>query len=657
MRTSLTLATAGVATLALGGAFLLGTTVDGPGLPGRPGGGESRPAHAAAAGEPLAGGDLSLVAAGDCDALLEWYVDNTRDLVTAWGWGGGLHAYAAMDGVRRDVVPPVAADLANTTGAMPEARAAGKALSQSSSETGTNVQEAGVDEPDVVKTDGELLVRLVEDDLVVYDVSGKEPERVSRFDLPGRVTEPAEFLLVGDRAVVVSQRFSQDGPSTHVDTVSLADPSDPELVHTSSYDARLMSARQYGDTVRLVLGTDLPMLDFVTPQGELTEREALRRNREVLAESSISDWLPHVDDGDGDDDLEQLVDCADMARPEDFSGGGSVSVVGWSAESPQERSSTGVATGSQTVYSSTDRLYLATSTWGGCCVAFDGPMLDRVIPPWPGPVPGPDGEDGTTQLHAFALEGTDASYVGSGEVEGSVRDRWAMDAVDGTLRVAVGPTSQTGDWNSVVTLEETEDGALQPLGKVERLGIDEQIMSVRWFDDLAVLVTFRQVDPLYAIDLSDPAHPKALGELKIPGYSDYLHPIGDDRILGVGVNADRQGVGRGGQAAVFDLRDPRSPQRLDVETYGPRIEMRAGQDPRQFTWVPEQRTAYTVIARSGVNGGVTGWISVLKVNDDGSIERHNRTGTSGWDDVAALRTVPLPDGRVVAVTEDEARVL
>jgi hypothetical protein len=373
----------------------------------------------------------------------------------------------------------------------------------------------------------------------------------------------------------------------------------------------------------------------------------------VLEESKISEWLPGVrETTDGKlGEAKQIVACGDMSRPEDFTGGGSISVVGYDPASPTDRSTTGVATSSQTVYSSTDRLYLATSQsfgWGGpCCV-----MIDR-------PAPGGWGggkDDGTTQLHAFALKGDTASYIGSGEVEGTVRDRWSMDAVGGTLRVAAGPSSQTGNSNAIVTLKE-EDGQLVPLGKVEKLGVNEQIMSVRWFDDLAILVTFRQMDPLYAIDLSDPAHPKAIGSLKIPGYSDYLHPIGKDRILGLGVNADSRGMSRGGQVAVFDLADLRHPKRLGVGGYASNIEVRAGQDPRQFTWLPDKQTALTVISRYGRVGGMTAWVSVLRVAKDGSIDRHNVKGTEGYDDVAALRTVPLPDGRVALVTEDSAEFL
>jgi hypothetical protein len=659
MKTSRTLVrgglAAGVAVAALGGAFALGTTVGGDSGPG-PGAVDKSPHPVAKAGHPLGAGDLSLVSAGTCDDLLDWYIDNTRDLVTAWGWGGGPIAYAEDGGMLLqhrtdlDTVGPTASSM---NGAADAPTAAGKSLdrAQSSSATGTNVQEAGVDEPDVVKTDGKILLRLDGDDLTTYSVTGKAPERLSRFDLPGTTDQQPEMLLVGDRAVVIAQRWNQDGPRTNVVTVDLSDPKSPKVVSESRYDAALLSARQYGDTVRLVLSTGLPQLDFVQPEGRFTQRQALKENRKVLASSTIGEWLPGVSDTvDGEEgDAKQLVGCGDMSRPADFTGGGSISVVGYDPAAPTKRSTTGIATSSQTVYSSTDRLYLATSAfrWGGpCCV-----MVDRM------PRPGWGGSgDGTTQLHAFSLDGRTAAYVGSGEVEGTVRDRWSMDAVDGTLRVAAGPSSETGNSNAIVTLTE-EDWQLVPLGRVDRLGVNEQIMSVRWFDDLAILVTFRQTDPLYAIDLSDPAHPKAVGSLKIPGYSDYLHPIGKDRILGLGVDANDQGMSRGGQVAVFDLADLNNPRRLGVARYARNIEVRAGQDPRQFTWLPDRQTALTVISRYGRAGGATAWVSVLQVGADGSLTWHNVRGTEGYHDIAALRTVPLPDGRVALVDEDSARFL
>ena len=123
--------------------------------------------------------------------------------------------------------------------------------------------------------------------------------------------------------------------------------------------------------------------------------------------------------------------------------------------------------------------------------------------------------DGTTPIFAFALDGPDATYVASGEVEGTIADRWSMDAVGGSLRVAVGPSSETGNFNSVITLREDGSKLLED-GRVDDLGVDEQIKSVRWFDDLAIVVTFRQTDPLYADRPDRPGRPAAAGRAEDP---------------------------------------------------------------------------------------------------------------------------------------------
>jgi hypothetical protein len=222
-----------------------------------------------------------------------------------------------------------------------------------------------------------------------------------------------------------------------------------------------------------------------------------------------------------------------------------------------------------------------------------------------------------------------------------------MDEVDGVLRVAVGPTQRTGDFNSVITLE--QDGTdLVEIGRVDKLGVGETIRSVRWFDDLAWVVTFRQTDPLYAVDLSDPSAPALLGKLKIPGYSEYLHPLGDHRLLGLGQAASMRGFTRGARAALFNVTDLSRPRALDTVDYRPGSVAGAGADPRQFTWLPERRTALTVISKGSV--GRTGWVSVLTL-DGGAIENRMVEVEYGVE-VDDVRTVPLPDGRVLLVTGD-----
>jgi hypothetical protein len=282
-------------------------------------------------------------------------------------------------------------------------------------------------------------------------------------------------------------------------------------------------------------------------------------------------------------------------------------------------------------------MYLATGgaaapVWG-CC-------------PDPGrPLPG--GYDGSSRLYAFALDGAATTYVASGQVDGSIADRWSMDEAGGVLRVAVGPTQRTGNFNSVVTLEQDGDDLVEA-GRVDKLGVDETIRSVRWFDDLAFVVTFRQVDPLYAVDLSRPDRPRLLGELKIPGFSEYLHPLGARRLLGIGQDATLSGMTRGAQAALFDVTDLTAPRQLDVVRYRRGSTAGAGADPRQFTWLPESRTALTVVSQGSV--GRTGWVSVLTL-DGGPVENRMVEVEYGVE-VDEVRLVPLPDGRVVLVTGD-----
>ena len=317
-----------------------------------------------------------------------------------------------------------------------------------------------------------------------------------------------------------------------------------------------------------------------------------------------------------------------------------MSIVGFDASDPAELASpavTAVATASQIAYLSADRLYLATDSWG-----WGGPCC------WGDVAAGPD--DGTTDLHAFSLSGTATTYVASGEVEGRIADRWALDEADGVLRVAVGPSAATGAFNSIVTLAES-GSALEEVGRVDHLGPGEEIKSVRWFDDLALVVTFRQTDPLYAVDLSTPTRPRLIGELKIPGFSEYLHPLGSQRLIGVGQDADRSGVTRGAQVALFDVHDLSALRRLDVRGYGKNTVALAGGDPRQFTWLPDRRTALTVIAEGWE--GTTGRVAVVRVVD-GRLEGWQREVEYGTE-VTQVRLVPLPSGRVVLVTGDDVR--
>lgn len=633
--------TAGVLT-AVGGAFVAGIVVAQPTSTG-----PDAPVPGAADAVPAAfHGELQPVES--CDELLDHYVDEALEIVGPRGWEFGYYGVPDVLMFRDGVVAAPAEDMAQSlSGRAFKAPAPGQASRAESSDTGTNVQEAGVDEPDVVKTDGELLVRIQGATLTTYDVTGKQTEELAEIELDD--FEDGEILLSGDTVVALGNdgtrsrrdaygHYGEPAPATtRVVSVDISDPAEPQVDESVDLDTTLVSARQHGSSIRLVTAAGLPELDFVRPSGRRGQRTAREANERVVRETTLADWIPSMTVDGGEP--EQLADCKGMAIPKRDLGLDTMNVVGFEADGPGDVDAIGLAGNAALAYESPDHLYLAASpyaSWGGCfdiCRFGGGRSQD---------------ESGTTMVFDFEVSGTEATYVGSGEVEGDVADRWAMDEYDGVLRVAVGPTQATGNFNSVVTLER-RDHELVEIGRVDKLGVNEQIESVRWFDGLAIVVTFRQVDPLYAIDLTDQDDPKLLGKLKIPGFSEYLHPLGERRLLGVGQGPGERNRRWGAQVGLFNVTDLTDPRRIATLNYAPGTEAMAGADPRQFTWLPKERTVLTVIAKGW--RGRTGWVSVVTL-DKGRLTSRLVEADYG-NDVDQIRTVPLPDGRVVLVTGED----
>lgn len=595
---------------ALFATFVAGAHVGGTGGPDGGLSGDARPAAFQADLDPAA----------SCDELLASYRDRGLAEVTAWGWGGGDVGAGSL--VRDQTLGDAEGYRVPLRGAL-----------QTASKTGTNVQETGVDEPDTVKTDGSRIVRARGDELIVYDASGAQVRKVSVTRL-ARIDD-AELLLDGDTVVVVGgDRTSPRDPATgqrrgsRVITVTLHEDERPSIASDVTYSSRVLAVRQRGSVVRLVLADGLPDLAFTRPQGrKASSAEALEANRLAVSQSTIDDWLPTYDNGSGP---QRLVDCTDVAIPSDEVGLDTVSVVGLDTGTPTEPHAIAIAGGTTIAYESADRLYLAAGQPGWGCATCDWVMG------------GTTGSSGTSHVFEFDLDGIDASHVASGEIEGTIADRWSIDEADGVLRVAVGPSSETGDSNSIITLRRS-GAELAEIGRLDGLGPNEQIKSVRWFDDLAIVVTFRQVDPLYTVDLSDTSAPTLIGALKIPGYSEYLHPLGDDELLGIGYD----GRGRGAQIAVFDIADLANVRRDAVVSY-PRTQALATQDPRAFTWLPDRDTVLTVVQK-----GRDVSIAAVTVRD-GQLAS-TLTSVERGADAQLVRTIELSDGRVVVVTGEDVR--
>ena len=284
----------------------------------------------------------------------------------------------------------------------------------------------------------------------------------------------------------------------------------------------------------------------------------------------MDDWLPTytLTDGSGAEvSSGRLVECSDLASPETFSGIDTVAVSSFQITSAlQDRRTVGVVAGGQQLYATDTATYVTTTDWNR------------------------EESAATTSLHKFltAPSGTTA-YRGSGEVPGTLLNQYAMSDFDGVLRVATTVSGRRGWVNQqeviegVVTTLREQDGALTQIGQVDGLGREdnESIRAVRFIGSVGYVVTFRQTDPLYVLDLRDPAAPAITGELKIPGYSGYLHPTSDGRLLGVG----QSGQGKI-QFSLFDVSDPTAPRRIDTQAYG-WGNAAAEFDPKAFlSWEP-----------------------------------------------------------------------
>ena len=168
-----------------------------------------------------------------------------------------------------------------------------------------------------------------------------------------------------------------------------------------------------------------------------------------------------------------------------------------------------------------------------------------------------------TLIHKIDINGLEISYSGSSEVQGYVLNQFSMDEFNGNFRIATTTGNLFGNFESSSNSVYVLDKDLQIIGEITDIAPGERIYSARFLGEKAYMVTFRQVDPLYAIDLSEPKNPKVMGYLKVTGFSNYLHPIGDNLLLGIGREATDEGRQEGLKISLFDVSDFSNPKEID----------------------------------------------------------------------------------------------
>jgi hypothetical protein len=603
-----------------------------------------------------------------CEAFLDHVQTEAAARVQPWGLDpGGFHggwdmmavedsAEATMETMAADepasTMAPSAVPLSGASDADADGGQSGSGV------VGTNVQEQGVDEADIVKTDGTRIVTLSEGVLTNVDISSGRPVETGSLELPE--SWGAQLFLHGSRAYVitttslsipvasvpappttapvetapptapstaptsneppVSQPVVTEPPVTEppvteppvteppvteppvteppvteppvteppvtdrpvtepvteppvteppvtepiwtsvqgvaVIEIDLAGNGGPAVVSTVRVEGWLLSARLIGG--RLLIATTTPHQWQPSPfdwsaEGDEAARE---RNRQTIVGTGLATWTPQYEvttpmgTTQGD-----LLPCDRIHHPADFAGFDLISLIDLdvTAGLPADITSTsasGVLASGQTVYASLDRFYVATTRW----FPFDVPMVGDAAESW--------NETYSTDVHAFSITaGAPVAYVASGSVAGSLRNQFSMSEHQGFLRIFTttgSPWGQTDSETQLVVLGEADE-RLEQVGAVGGLGRGETLYSARMIGDRGFAVTFRQIDPFYVLDLSNPAAPAVTGELKIPGFSTYLHPVGEHRVLGVGKAATDDGQVTGFKLSLFDVGDPANP--------------------------------------------------------------------------------------------------
>jgi hypothetical protein len=299
-----------------------------------------------------------------------------------------------------------------------------------------------------------------------------------------------------------------------------------------------------------------------------------------------------------------LVACRSVRRTATFSGLGMLTVLTIDlAKGLPAVDSDALLTDAHTVYASDRSLFVATERW---------------VDPAAGADASPGGR-GTT-IHRFDAAGRDATtYRSSATVRGFLLNQFSLSEHEGALRVA---TTEQPSWleatprrrqsESFVTVLADRDGTLAEIGRVGGIGHGERIFAVRFLGPVGYVVTFRQTDPLYTVDLSDPAAPRVAGELKIPGYSAYLHPAGDGLLLGVGRDATDEGRVKGVQVSLFDVSDLAAPRRVAVRTMDETTMSEVELDHHAFLFWPGTGLVVTPIQGFGPPAP-GGWAAAFRV--------------------------------------------
>lgn len=539
--------------------------------------------------------------------------------------------------------------------------------------TETNNQVSGVEEADIVKNDGKHIYHLAKNKLqIIKSWPANEMKHLTSMKLNGSIKE---MLLMGNKIILIGSPSKEKLPKnlpmtsstskimidpvyepgfqnydnryTKVQIVDVSDRSKPVLEETYTLKGSYSEIRRIDSSLHLVLndylklpGTNLGWeFENKSSSEDLSKAyQNLKKENEAFIKSQTIEQILSMDEfvkvtGGKKKAVGDLRDCVDVHVPT-ASTKLNLSRVATIDIDAGTLNLTAVFAEIDELYASKKSLYLATSYYW-----------------W-------DDEQSNTDytfLHKFDLsENGEASYLGSGGIPGTLLNQFSMDEHNDVLRVAttidqIRPERRT--FSRVSTMGLVGD-RLMVLGQTRNLAENERIYSARFYGDKGFLVTFVQVDPLFTLDLRDPLNPKVVGELKIPGFSNYMQRIDDDHILAIGANGDWNGRMDGNKISVFDVSDMANP----VETHKYIFDgyTQAQSNHQAFTYFPAKKVLGIPVYDYSYNGQQDSFIYVLDINVDEGISELGTVKLRGdtacerpsygwWSDGYNLRSIFADD--------------
>ncbi|MBI4146070.1 beta-propeller domain-containing protein [Candidatus Woesearchaeota archaeon] len=405
----------------------------------------------------------------------------------------------------------------------------------------TNIQVEGVDEADIIKTDGKYIYLIANNKFIIARAYPVEKAKIiSTTELNNFY--PNELFIDQNRAVLVGStnyNYYVSGidteiayPRSSVSRIIVYDTTDktgPEVKETHEFEGSYLTSRKIGNKAYFVINSYPRYNDDIIPLYRTAEEQ-----------------------------FEPLAKCGDIRvitrYPTNFVTIASINIMNGKLVDKQT-----VAASAQNVYASLENIYIAETNY------------ERQ-------------NKEATSIHKFNLYDGEIKYQGSGDVPGNILNQFSMDEHKGYFRIATTQNKNTVRMGSISepfpTWTQTNnlyvlDEDLDMVGSIEDLAPGEKIYSVRYMGNRAYIVTFKKVDPLFVIDLSNPKKPNVLGKLKIPGYSDYLHPYDENHLIGIGkdtVEAEQGNFAwyQGIKMAIFDVTDVNHPKELHKTIIGDR---------------------------------------------------------------------------------------